>query len=39
MGQEEAVRAVAASMRVFMQMSKIKSRILRSLGRFQAEIL
>ena len=35
-GQEQAVHAVAASMPVLMQMSKIKSRFLRSLGRFQA---
>ena len=38
MGQEEAVRTLAASMPVFMQMNKVKSRILRSLGRLQAEI-
>ena len=37
-GQEEAVRTLAASMPVLLQMNKIKSRILRRLGRFQAEI-
>ena len=36
MGQEEAVHTVAASMPVLMQMRKVKSRILRSLRRFQA---
>ena len=36
MGQEEAVHTVAASMPVLMQMSIIKCRILRALGRFQA---
>ena len=38
MGQEGAVRTVASSMPVFMQMRKVKSGILRSLGRLQAEI-
>ena len=36
MGQEQAIKRVAAGMSVLMQISKIKSRILRSLGRFQA---
>ena len=35
-GQEQAINKVAAGMSVLMQISKIKSRILRSLGRFRA---